>query len=68
MKSVSGKDFANTLEKHGWTLFRVKGSHHIDGNAGSAVRISVPIHGIQALRTGLLRHFMKMSGLTEGEL
>ena len=68
MKSVSGKDFANTLEKHGWTLFRIKGSHHIYGKTGSEVRISVPIHGNQALKTGLLRHFMKLSGLTEGEL
>jgi len=29
MKSISGKDFAKILEKNGWTLMRVKGSHHI---------------------------------------
>ena len=44
MKSVSGKDTANALEKHGWTLFRIKGSHHIYGNAGSEVRLSAPLH------------------------
>jgi len=68
MKAVSGKDFAKTLERHGWSLMRIKGSHHIYGKAGSEVRISVPIHGNQALKTGLLRHFMKMSGLTEADL
>ena len=68
MKSISGKDFAKVLEKHGWNLFRVKGSHHIYGKAGSEVRISVPIHKNQTLKTGLLRHFMKMAGLTESDL
>jgi len=68
MKSISGKDFAKLLEKHGWNLFRVKGSHHVYGKAGSEIRISVPIHKNQTLKTGLLRHFMKMAGLTESDL
>jgi predicted RNA binding protein YcfA (HicA-like mRNA interferase family) len=68
MKSVSGKDFAKALERHGWSLLRVKGSHHIYGKAGSDVRISVPIHGNQALKTGLLRHFLKVAALTESDL
>jgi len=68
MKSVSGKDFAKTLERHGWSLLRIHSSHHIYGKPGSEVRISVPIHANQALKTGLLRHFMKMAGLTEKDL
>jgi predicted RNA binding protein YcfA (HicA-like mRNA interferase family) len=68
MKSVSGKVFAKTLEKRGWSLLRVNGSHHIYGKAGSEVRISVPIHGNQTIKTGLLRHFMKVAGLTESDL
>ena len=68
MKSVSGKEFARILERHGWTLLRVQGSHHIYGKTGSEVRLSVPIHGKQALKTGLLRHLMKMAGISEGEL
>ncbi len=31
MKSVSGKEFARILERYGWTLLRVNGSHHIYG-------------------------------------
>ena len=68
MKSISGKDFARILERDGWLLLRVKGSHHIYGKAGSEVRISVPIHGNQTLKTGLLRHFMKVAGLNESDL
>ncbi|MDJ1169962.1 type II toxin-antitoxin system HicA family toxin [Roseofilum sp. BLCC_M154] len=29
MKLVSGKNFCKILEKNGWILKRVKGSHHI---------------------------------------
>jgi predicted RNA binding protein YcfA (HicA-like mRNA interferase family) len=68
MKSVSGKDFAKILERHGWSLLRVQGSHHIYGKPGSEIRISIPIHGNQSLKTGLLRHFIKLAGLTENDL
>jgi predicted RNA binding protein YcfA (HicA-like mRNA interferase family) len=68
MKSVSGKEFSKILERHGWTLLRVQGSHHIYGKTGSDVRLSVSIHGNQALKTGLLRHLMKMAGISESDL
>ncbi len=67
MKSVSGKEFARALERHGWQLLRVQGSHHIYGRAGSIVRISVPIHGNQTLKMGLLRHLMKAANVSEDE-
>ena len=68
MKSVSGKDFAHLLERHGWSLLRVHGSHHIYGKAGTIVRLSVPIHGKKPLKTGLLRHLLKTAGLEETDL
>lgn len=68
MRSVSGKEFARILERHGWSLLRVQGSHHIYGKDGSEVRLSVPVHVNQALKTGLLRHLMKAAGLGEGDL
>jgi len=45
MKSISGKDLARAVEKRGWTLLRINGSHHIYGKDGSVVRLSIPIHG-----------------------
>lgn len=68
MKSVSGKEFAKILERNGWTLLRVQGSHHIYGKTGSDTRISIPIHRNQTLKTGLLKHFLKQAGLTEEDL
>jgi predicted RNA binding protein YcfA (HicA-like mRNA interferase family) len=49
-------------------LLRVNGSHHIYGKPGSIVRLSIPIHGSKALKTGLLRHLLKMAAIDESEL
>ena len=68
MKSVSGGEFAKILERHSWVLLRVQGSHHIYGKQGSIVRLSVPVHGHRPLKTGLLRHLMKLAGLAEQDL
>jgi len=38
------------------------------GKAGSVVRLSIPIHGNKALKTGLLRHLLKAAGIDESEL
>ncbi len=62
MKSVAGKHLAKTVERHGWTLLRVQGSHHIYGKPGSIVRLSIPIHGNRPLKIGLLKHLLKMAG------
>jgi predicted RNA binding protein YcfA (HicA-like mRNA interferase family) len=66
MKLLSGKELARLLERNGWTLMRVNGSHHIYGKTGSVVRISVPIHGNRPLKTGLLKHLLKMAGVPQG--
>lgn len=68
MKSISGKKFTKLLERNGWILLRVNGSHHIYGKPGNIQRISVPIHGNKTLKTGLLKHFLKVSGISEDEL
>ena len=68
MKSVSGRELARIVERRGWTLLRVSGSHHIYGKPGSVVRLSIPIHGNTALKTGLLRHLLKMAEIPEDEL
>ncbi len=68
MRSISGKEFCQVLERHGWTLLRVQGSHFIYGKEGSEVRLSVPVHGTRDLKTGLLRHLMRLAGLTEADL
>ncbi len=56
------------LERHGWELRRVHGSHHIYGKPGVPVRLSVPVHGNRPLKAGLLRHLLKLAGIRESEL
>jgi len=68
MKPISGKELVRILERHGWKLLRVRGSHHIYGKPGSIVRLSVPIHGNSHLKIGLLHHLVKMAGIEEREL
>lgn len=68
MKSISGKQFAKILEKHGWQLVRVNGSHHVYMKPGSPARISLPIDGNEDLKIGLPKHFIKVAGITESDL
>ena len=68
MKSVSGRDFARMVERRGWTLLRINGSHHIYGKTRSTVRLSIPIHGNQALKRGLLRHLAKLADISDEDI
>lgn len=68
MKSVTGRELAKALERSGWVLLRVHGSHHIYGKQGRRERISVPIHGNAAIKRGLLAQLIKLAGIAEKDL
>ncbi len=68
MKAVSGKELTKVLERHGWLLMRIQGSHHIYAKAGSVVRLSVPVHGNRPLKIGLLSFLLKAAELSEDDL
>jgi predicted RNA binding protein YcfA (HicA-like mRNA interferase family) len=42
------REFARIIERRGWQLLRINGSHHIYGKSGSIVRLTIPIHRNQA--------------------
>lgn len=67
MRSMTGRELVRLVERHGWTLLRISGSHHIYGKPGSVVRLSIPIHGSKPLKTGLLRHLLKSSDVPPSE-
>lgn len=67
MKSLTGQELAKLIERHGWNLVRIHGSHHIYNKAGVKPRISIPIHGNRPLKAGLARHLLKISGVPEEE-
>lgn len=64
MKQISGRELARVLERNGWSLLRINGSHHINGKSGERTRLSVPIHGSVPLKQGLLNSLLKAAGLT----
>ena len=68
MKSISGKKFTKILEKNGWELARISGSHHIYIKEGLKIRLSIPVHRNQDLKIGLLKYLMKITGLEEKDL
>ena len=65
MRPVSGPEFARIVERHGWSLLRVNGSHHIYAKPGERARLSVPVHAAKPLKLGLQRHLAKLAGLAE---
>ncbi len=68
MKQVSGKELAKLAEKKGWSLKRIKGSHHVYVQDGRKERVVIPIHGNQPLKIGLLKALMRIIPLDESEL
>lgn len=67
MKALSGRAFAQLVERRGWRLLRVSGSHHIYGKTGTTVRLSIPVHGNRPLKIGLLRHLAKVAEIPDDD-
>lgn len=65
--SVPGAKVVKALEKHGFTVARITGSHHImrhpDGRG-----TTVPVHGGRDLPKGTFRGILRDVGLTAGDL
>jgi predicted RNA binding protein YcfA (HicA-like mRNA interferase family) len=68
VKRVSGKEMCKALERKGWVLDRVRGSHHVYKSPDNTQTASVPVHGNRTLRIGTQRSIMKAAGLTEDDL
>jgi predicted RNA binding protein YcfA (HicA-like mRNA interferase family) len=68
VKQVSGKELTRAVQREGWTLARIQGSHHIFVLPGRRERIVIPIHGSQPLKIGLLRSLMRIADLDETDL
>ncbi len=68
MKEISGKKLAKALERHGWSLVRIKGSHFHYYKTGSKTIISIPVHGNKPLKPGLLSQILKAAGLTSDDI
>lgn len=63
MKNLTGKQVCKILEKNGWFLLRINGSHHVYCKDGEEARIVVPVHSNKTLKRGLLNAIFKTAGL-----
>jgi len=68
MKSISGKKLCKIVERKGWVLKRINGSHHVYKKEGKEELLVIPVHKNQDLKTGLLRSIMRIAEIGEDEL
>jgi len=50
MRPITGKELCERLREAGWSLKRIKGSHHIFGKTGEWRIVVVPVHGNQTIK------------------
>ena len=67
MKSISGKKLCKVIEKFGWTLSRIKGSHHIYYQPETKRRVVIPLHK-RDLPKGTMLEVLKQAGISKEEL
>jgi predicted RNA binding protein YcfA (HicA-like mRNA interferase family) len=68
MKSISGKTLCRIVERNGWELKRVTGSHHIYAKEGVDIILSIPVYSNRDLPKGTLKSIMKDAELVEEDL
>ena len=66
LPSLSGKAVVKALERAGYTVVSVNGSHHKMRRPDSAP-LSVPVHGGRDMAKGTLRGIIRQTGMSEDE-
>ena len=64
---VKGRGAVRALDRAGFVLDAVRGSHHVMLHPVSRRRVSVPVHGSHDLKPGTLRGLIRDAGLTVEE-
>lgn len=68
LPSIRGDAVVRALEKAGFDVVRIKGSHHIMQQADDPTRRTVvPVHAGRDIKRGLLRKIIDNAGLTVEE-
>ena len=67
LPALTPREVIKVLEKNGFELDRVKGSHHIYYHAETRKRIVVPVHK-RDLPKGTLLEILKQAGITREQL
>ena len=65
---VGGRDLVRALERGGYELSHVRGSHYYLRKPGISGLVVVPVHGNRTIPLGTLTSIIRQAGLTEVEL
>lgn len=65
--AVTGKQLVKILERRGWYVKRVRGSHHILRHPNVPDAIPVPVHGSQPIKRGTLGNILRTAGISRDE-
>jgi len=68
LPQVSGKAVLSALQRAGFTLTHVRGSHHYLHKPGAAGLVVVPVHGNRDLPAGTLRAILRQAKISTEEL
>jgi predicted RNA binding protein YcfA (HicA-like mRNA interferase family) len=60
---MTARQLCKLLEREGWLLKRINGSHHIYSKPGQDKILSIPVHGNKNLKPGILSHLLSQAGL-----
>ena len=67
LPTVTGREAIRAFQGYGFSVARIKGSHHIMKKEGHRYRLSVVVHGNKNLKPGTLSDLIKAAGLTVDE-
>jgi predicted RNA binding protein YcfA (HicA-like mRNA interferase family) len=68
LPAVSGRDVIRVLERAGFTVVRIEGSHHRLVHPDDRTRATtVPAHGSKTLKRGTVRSILKQARFTIDE-
>lgn len=64
MRPMAGTELCRLLKEAGWTLKRIRSSHHIFSKSGERKIIAVPVHGNKTIKPGLAVRISKDAGIS----
>lgn len=67
LPAISGKQVIAALEKEGWYVKRVRGSHHVLRHPNIPDVIPVPVHGNREIKRGTLASILRAAGISREE-
>ena len=67
LPDANGRQVIRALQRGGFVVVRIKGSHHVMEHPVDGRTTTVPVHAGKSLRKGTLRSILKQAGLTVDE-